>query len=160
MSANNKISAEITPAQLAAVSTSIADLKTALNAVLIFNLTPDDRSGMLKMGDKTLAFVSKSINYAQQNPTLVPAYFDLVEAQKDYKLTTDLYLVYQQVSSLLRSIEDSNMIAGSEAYEAALVFYNSVKGASRSNVPGAQAIYDDLKQRFPSKREAKPVVSP
>jgi len=40
------------------------------------------------------------------------------------------------------------MVAGSEAYNAALVFYNSAKGASRVNVPGSEAVYNDLQQRF------------
>jgi hypothetical protein len=40
------------------------------------------------------------------------------------------------------------MVAGSEAYNAALVFYNSVKGASRVNVPGSEAVYNNLQQRF------------
>lgn len=155
MSANNKISAEITAAQLQAVITGIADLKNSLSSILKFNLTADDRATMLKMGDKTLAFVGKSLNYAQQNPNLMPSYFDLAEAQKDYKLATDLYQIYQLISALLRSVEDSNMVAGSEAYEAALVFYNSVKGASRSNIAGAQAIFDDLKQQFPRNKVNK-----
>lgn len=155
MSANNKISAEITTAELQAITTGIADLKNSLSTVLKFNLTADERTGMLKMGDKTLAFVGKSLNYAQQNPSLTPTYFDLAEAQKDYKLASDLYQVYQLLSALLRSVEDSNMVAGSEAYEAALVFYNSVKGASRSNIAGAQAIFDDLKQQFPRNKSSK-----
>ena len=50
------------------------------------------------------------------------------------------------------------MMAGSEAYNAALVFYNSAKGASRVNVPGSEAVYSDLQQRFavkPKKTETK-----
>jgi hypothetical protein len=50
------------------------------------------------------------------------------------------------------------MVAGSEAYDAALIFYNSMKGASRVNVPGSQAVYNDLQQRFavkPQKTVAK-----
>jgi TolA-binding protein len=39
--------------------------------------------------------------------------------------------------------------AGSEAYQAALVFYNSVKFAAAQGVSGAKAVYDELKKRFP-----------
>ena len=41
------------------------------------------------------------------------------------------------------------MMAGAEAYDAALIFHASVKGASRTNTPGSEAIYEDLVQRFP-----------
>ncbi len=108
------------------------------------------------MGAKTLAFVSKTLAYASQNPSLVPNYIDLEEAKKDNKLASDIYVIFQQLSTLLRAIEDTGMIAGSEAYEAALVIYHSIKGASRSNVPGTQAMHDDLKQRFPGRGKQSP----
>jgi hypothetical protein len=41
------------------------------------------------------------------------------------------------------------MVAGSEAYQAALVFYKSVKVAAAQDIPGAKAVYDELKTRFP-----------
>lgn len=44
------------------------------------------------------------------------------------------------------------MVTSSEAHEAALVLYNAVKGAHRSNVAGTQDIFKDLKQQFPRKR--------
>jgi hypothetical protein len=87
----------------------------------------------------------------------------VAEARKDYALSRALTSIEQEVSTLLRSIEDANMIAGSEAYDAALVFYNAVKGASKGNIPGSQAIYDDLSQRFPRggvKKAAKPAQQP
>ncbi|WP_443939714.1 hypothetical protein [Pedobacter sp. MW01-1-1] len=82
---------------------------------------------------------------------MVPKYVDLVEARKDYKLSSDVYTIYQQLSTLYRGIEGTGMVAGAEAYEASLVIYHSLKGASRSNIPGTQAMYDDLKQRFPGR---------
>lgn len=148
---DNRISEVITPEQATAVMSSIEALHTALSHVLVINLTNDDRFNMLKMGDKTLAFVHKALEYAQQNPNLTPKFLDLPEAQKDYKLSSDLYAIVQKLNTLLRAVEDVSMVAGSEAYAGSLVFYQSVKGAAKSNEPGAQAIYDDLKKRFPGK---------
>ena len=151
MSLSNKISIEITPDQSAAISAAFQQLKTVLAPVSIINLTAEERMSTLKMGDKTLAFVNKTLEYAMQNPSLVPNYIDLAEAKKDNKLASDIYAFFQQLSTLLRAVEDTGMIAGSEAYEASLVIYHSIKGASRSNISGTQAIYDDLKQRFPGR---------
>jgi hypothetical protein len=151
MSLSNRISTEITTEQSAAIAATFEQLKTTLAPVLSINLTAEERKAMLKMGDKTLAFVNKTLEYATQNPSLVPNYVDLAEARKDNKLTADIYGIFQQLSTLLRAMEDTGMVAGSEAYEAALVIYHSIKGASRSNIPGTQAIYDDLKQRFPGR---------
>jgi hypothetical protein len=157
MSTSNRISAVITPEQLAASNDAITAFKNNLSNILILNLTAEERRTMLKMGDKTLAFVKKALEYAAQNPGLVPSFMDLPEAKKDYDLAAALYGIFQQLNTLTTAVEDTGMVAGSEAYEAALVFYHSVKGASRSNVPGSQAIYDDLSQRFPGQRKAKTV---
>jgi hypothetical protein len=151
MSLSNRISVEITAEQSAAIAAALEQLKTALAPVLTINLTAEERMASLKMGDKTIAFVGKTIEYATQNPSLVPGYVDLNEAKKDNKLAADIYAIFQQIVTLSRGLEDTGMVAGSEAYEAALVIYYSIKGASRSNIPGTQAVYDDLKQRFPSR---------
>ncbi|WP_097130802.1 hypothetical protein [Pedobacter xixiisoli] len=148
----NQVSAEITAAQSTAVMQNVDNINNVLKDVLTINLTTDDRSHMLKMGDKTLAFLQKALEYASQNMALCPTFLSLPEAQKDYELAAGLQVIKQRVSALLRAIEDAEMVAGSEAYDAALIFYNSVKGAARSNIGGSQAIENDLKNRFPGRR--------
>jgi hypothetical protein len=158
MSQENQISMTIPAETLAAITTNFSAVNALLANILLFNLTAEERKAMLVMGDKTLAFVQKSLEYAENNPALLPPYLDLAEAKKDFALAHDLYGVLQQVNTLQRAIEDTMMVAGSEAYNAALVFYNSVKGASRVNVPGSEAVYNDLQQRFavkPKKTETK-----
>jgi hypothetical protein len=41
------------------------------------------------------------------------------------------------------------MTAGSEAFQSALIFYNSAKVATSQSIPGAKAVYEELKRRFP-----------
>jgi hypothetical protein len=48
------------------------------------------------------------------------------------------------------------MCAGSEAYQSALVFYNSAKVAAGNDVTGAKAVYEELRKRFPSTRRRNP----
>ncbi|MGV3545617.1 MAG: hypothetical protein ACO1N4_01050 [Pedobacter sp.] len=109
----NQISAEITAARSTAVIENVNTITDTLKDVLIINHTADDRSHMLAMGDKTLAFVKKALEYAAQNEALCPAFLDLAEAQKDYELAAKLDTLRQKVSSLLRAIEDAEMVAGS-----------------------------------------------
>ncbi len=47
------------------------------------------------------------------------------------------------------------MNSGSEAYTAALQYYNFVKQADKNNVPAAKPVYEDLAQRFPATRRAQ-----
>ena len=158
MSQENLISTTIPAETLAAINTNLSAVNAALANILLFNLTADERKAMRVMGDKSIAFVQKALEYAENNPTLLPSYLDLVEAKKDFALAHDLYSILQQINTLQRAVEDTMMVAGSEAYDAALIYYNSIKAASRGNVPGTEAIYNDLQQRFavkPQKAVAK-----
>jgi hypothetical protein len=50
---------------------------------------------------------------------------------------------------LHENVDDTVMVAGSEAYQSALVSYNSVKMAAHQDIPNAKAVYEELKKRFP-----------
>src|SRR4051794_20858259 len=116
MSQTNQISAVITAQDLADINTAIGTIQNKLANILVFNLSGEDRQGLSKMGDKTLAFVKKSLEYANAYPTLIPAFLDVAEGQKDYALSRDLYTIFQQINALNRALEDTVMVAGSEAY--------------------------------------------
>ena len=155
MSQENLISTEIPAQTIADILNQLTAVNNSLASILIFNLTGQDRKELYKLGDKSQAFVEKSLEYASTNPTLVPTYLDLPEGKKDLKLFQDLSTILKQVSTLQRAVEDTMMVAGSEAYDAALVFYASVKGASRVNVPGSEAVFEDLQKRYIAKSKRK-----
>jgi len=153
------ISATISAANLTAIKTKINEIKALLP--FLINLTAEERQTIPKMGDDTLSFVSKALEYAQNNPNLVPPYVDIVEMNKDFKLAADLISILQPLNQLQEGVDDSNMAAGSEAFVTALAFYNTVKYAAKQNVPGAEAIYNDLKTRFPGgPQNGEPVITP
>jgi len=138
------------------VLTQVLDLQTQVKTLLapyLVALTPDERRGIPKMSDKTVTFVSKTLEYANAYPQFAPAYLNMEGLQIDVKAVDDLTSVEQLVENLASQVSDSIMLSGSEAYVAALTFYNSVKEAARRNVPGAKAIYDDLKMRFEQSRK-------
>ena len=101
------------------------------------------------MGPKTLNFVEKSHAYASENPSFVPKYLQMDDFDIDYADACDLWALYTRVRQLEEGLADTQMIAGSEAYQTALVFYNSVKTAASNGVPGTKAVYEELKKRFP-----------
>jgi hypothetical protein len=112
-------------------------------------LTPSERRTIAKMGEKTLGFVEKSHEFATDNPTLVPSYLDMTAFGIDFADAHNLWSLFLLTQQLHENVDDTTMVAGSEAYQAALVFYNSVKMATRQDIPGAKAIYAELKKRFP-----------
>lgn len=48
-------------------------------------------------------------------------------------------------------LNDSLMLAGSEALQAALAFYAYLKIAARNKVPGAKSAYEELSEYFPGR---------
>ena len=145
---NDKHKDAIPEAVLTQVYGQIEAVKTAL-APYTLALTPQERHAMLKMGDKSLAFVEKTHDYAQDNPTLVPSYLDMDDFDKDFSDAHGLWRLHTAIHQLDELVEDTIMAAGSEAYHAALAVYHNIQAAAKQDIPGAKAIYEDLKSRFP-----------
>jgi hypothetical protein len=140
------ISAELKPAE----KNEVLELINQINQKLPFlvNLTPDERHSLPKMGDKSFSFVEKALELAQQNLNLVPPYVNIDELRRDFELARSLRDILNVVSQLYEKLSDTYLAVGSEAYTAALQFYNSAKLASKSNVPGTDVIVDELGKRF------------
>jgi hypothetical protein len=115
-------------------------------------LTPEERRELPKMGEKTVSFVQKSYELAGANPDLCPAFLDMAEFGVDLADATGLLVVDNTTRQALETVSDIQLLAGSEAYQASLSFYNYVKLLAAQDVPNAKAIYEELKQRFPRTR--------
>jgi hypothetical protein len=105
------------------------------------------------MGDKTFSFVEKSCNYAAQNSTLVPPYMDVKAFQKDLNLVHELISLKSTTRQALDFLEEIRTGAGCNAYMHARAFYHTVKNAAMQKVPGAKAIYEELKCRYPGHKQ-------
>ena len=149
----NKISLDIAATVLTNVNTAIGTIKT--NLPFLLTLTPEDRIKMLKMGDKSLAFVRKAYEYGKLNPSLVPSYISLEEMRKDIEASEKLHAIYSQLNDLVSRLDDTIMVASSEALNAALGIYSSAQAAAKNNVPGAKGVVEDLQTRFLLKNKPK-----
>lgn len=138
------------PADVLARAHSMINEALALLSPYMLALTPTDRRELPKMGEKTIAFVEKAHEFAKQNPNLRPPYMDMNDFDIDFSDARSLWALLNTVHQLEQTLDDTEMVAGSEAYRTALVFYQSVKMASAQNVPGAKAVYEELKTRFPN----------
>jgi len=154
--ATNLISYELTQERVDEIRKKIAELNQLLDFTIV--LTPDERSILPIMGDKTVAFVEKSLEMAKNNPQLLPPYLDVPELQRDLSTAKQINPLISELEIALAKLNDTSLAAGSEAYSAALVFYNTVKSAQKTNVSGAESLYNELKQRFPGRpKTTKPI---
>lgn len=153
----NVVSIVIPPGDLQQVIFKLQEINAILKPYLIA-LTPDDRKTLPKMNDKTEPFVTKALDYAKSNPEFAPAYMSVPELQIDMKAVSDLTSILQLLEPLCDNVNDTEMLCGSEAYMAALTYYNSVKHGAKMNVPSAKGIYEDLKKRFEKTSSPKSAV--
>jgi hypothetical protein len=136
---------------LTEVQVHIDSAKAALRPYVL-PLTPDERQKMPKMGNKTLSFVEKAYDFANANPDLAPPYLDMLGFAVDKGDATGLRALLNSSIQLEEYISDTEMVAGSEAYQSALIFYNCMKLLASQDIPGARAIYEELSEFFHKRR--------
>lgn len=153
MALENQISIEIPEDVITSVLTKLQECKNDL-APYLQALTANETSGLLKMGDKSLATVQKVKSYIETNPEFVPGYLDTSEFLKDESVVSQLTPIANIAEQLSADVSDTLTLAGSEALKASLLYYGQVREADSKGVTSAKPIYDDLKQRF-SKRKTK-----
>jgi len=73
---------------------------------------------------------------------------------------TTLTGLQRSLAQPMAALDDSTLAAGSEAYSAALAYYQAVKGAARMKVQGAEAIANDLGERFPGRPRPRQSEAP
>jgi hypothetical protein len=143
---NNRLSITMTAAQITAVKTAVQTIQT--NMPFLVGLTVEERMRLPKINVANKAFTEDAINSMVNNPSLLPAYFNVAEMQKDMTLFAQLDELNTLVNQLGERISDTQLLAGSEAYVSALAAYRNFEAAANAGVAGADTIYDLLKSRF------------
>lgn len=140
------ISAEIPDETVTQLIQQVREIEKLLPFVI--NLTPDQIRALPKMGDKSIPFVEKSLEFAQEYPELVPPYLDVPELQRDLDLYKKLKRLKNILQPLTEKVCDTYYAAGAEAFTAARTFYKSTKNASGLSVPGSDTIAEELGKRY------------
>ncbi len=148
------ISIEITQAELDQIYSYINSIKSGLSTHLV-TLEKKDRMRVAKLSDHNFSFTEKSLDSMLQNPNLAPKFVDVVEMGKDLDAVKILRKILAPLKQITADIEDSILLAGSEAYTAALAYYHSIKGNMKMNVSGAETVYDELSKQFAKKSVKK-----
>jgi tetrahydromethanopterin S-methyltransferase subunit G len=147
------ISAQIAPSDLEAIKDALNTIETKLP--FLVHLSLEERRKMVKMGNKSLAFVSNSLAAAQSNPSILPASFDVDEFKLDYELATTLSDIHTRLQQLNEKVDDTLVAVSSEAMSSSLTVYDYVKTAAKKT-PGLKAIADQLGERFKATRTKAP----
>ncbi|MCU0549242.1 MAG: hypothetical protein MUC48_07835 [Leptolyngbya sp. Prado105] len=151
MKATNLVSASLTADDQKEVMNAIALIKSKLPFLL--STTAEERKALTKMGDKSQAFVSLALDLANQSQDYLPRSFEVEEMRKDVELYQQLRPILLALTQLQELVDNTSMVAGSEAMVAALTVYNAAKEHGQD--AGLEAILAEMSQRFARMRKTK-----
>lgn len=143
---NNRLNITATAVQITTVKTALQTIST--NLPFLIGLTTEERVALPTINVSNKAFAEDAINAGVNNASLIPSYVSMANVQNDMTLFTQLDEIILLVKQLLEKLEDTQLLVGSEAYVGALSTYKLISAAADAGVPGADAIYNQLKQRF------------
>ncbi len=139
----SNINTSLTTIQLNDVKTKINDIKAIL--VFLINLTMAERGGLYKMGNIRYTLATKALQHGTNNASLIIGAMSLTGANTDKLLYDQLMEIRGILASLIEGIDDTKMAAGSEVLTLFVKpLWGAVKILREQNVPGMDAIYDDL----------------
>ena len=152
---NNRIDTVISDEQRIAVKTAFETIKT--NMPFLTGLTVDERIALPKINVSNKAFTEDAINAIANNSELLPGYLKVEAMKNDLTLFMQLDELLGIARQIVELMEDTQMLAGSEAYSSSLTAYKLFQAASEAGLKGSDAIYDSLKTRF-AQTTSTPVV--
>jgi len=139
-----------------------SDKKDILNAIEVLNtkllphlieLGHGEVRELPVMGDKSYAFVTKTLEFAKQYPEFA-ALINMPEFEKDVISVSALREFSVPLAQLTKKAQDTITLAGSEAYVSALTYYGSAREGKKRKLPNAILITDELGKRFPQRPHA------
>lgn len=138
------------------VEAILAGIKTIRGKMSFLKaLSADEKNGMVKLGDKSRAFVEKSYDLAKNyGGDFLPAKFDVKEMGKDVELFKALSTVLLALNKLQEEVEDTLFCAGTDAYSSALAVYQYARN-SKLGSSGLDGAVDELGKRFMRRAKSK-----
>ena len=148
----NLVNAELPAADAVEIDTAIETIKSKTNFTI--SLTPEEKAGLVKMGNVFRQPVVIAMNVVTEHPEIMPGTFDVANFKKDYNLVLALQPISQKLHVLLQAIDDTIMAAESDSVTAMLEVYGEVK-THKDKLPGLNAVYNEMRTFFPRKRSIK-----
>lgn len=125
MDYSNKISTTISKKDIKEIQDAINFIDDKLPD--LDTLTSEERAALPKMEKNTINFVLESLVEAEKYPEQIPQNIEVDEIRKDVELINSIYKILDPLQKLAKKLEDSALLAGSEAYLPSIGIYNAMK---------------------------------
>jgi hypothetical protein len=140
---NPYLGPEVTQEVLSGITQKLDEIDQLLNFAV--GLSSRDRQRRQALGRQRVQFVQLSLEHLQQNPALVPPYFNSVEVIRNFGLHQDLQKILEKMKQVSRQVSDTVHYTGAQAATDALAYYSVVKRAAKAGVPGIEAAKERMK---------------
>jgi len=150
---SNRIDATLTAASIQEAKNELHSFEDLLP--FLTGLTPQERMTLPKINVSNKIFVEDSLMHIQNTPGVLPPYVDVVKLKNDLVLYTQMDELLSVARRIVEKLEDTMMLAGSEAFVMSLVAYRLFAAAAVAGVPGADTAYNHLQQRFKQASEGE-----
>jgi len=150
----SNINITLTPAQILAIQKAISELKNPSNMPVQFNLTKAERTSIPNISNERYPYVQRSVQiHGPTNPVLANGVAGLgvgtlAEATNDLTFYDQMKSFILQLLQVVEIYQDTQQVAGGEAFNWMEELYDYSKSAAKNQVPGADAVVDDLKTLF------------
>ncbi len=125
MKYTNQISASVSKKDLKEIIEAIEFIDEKLADLV--SLSDEELASLPKMGKNTFSFVLENLKLAETNQELVPKDVSLVELKKDIELINVIEKILEPLNKLTKKLNDSVVLASSEAYLPSMAIYNAIK---------------------------------
>ncbi|MEV8470161.1 hypothetical protein [Ralstonia sp. UNC404CL21Col] len=147
----NLISFQPSAADLTAVDAALKTLEEKLAGLI--DLSIEQHSTLMKMGDKSEAFCRKAVEVLGNNPGVLPANFSLAELRRDLAGFDTLRPRLVRVEKLYEKMRDSQLALGRDLMTGSLEGYAFLKVAGKGE--GLDTARQALSARFSRGRRKK-----
>lgn len=142
----NRLHSTIDQVDFDAVISAFQTIESTLP--FLIGLTAEERKVLPKINVDNKIFTEDAINAAVHNPDFIPRFLNVSEMQTDLTLFEQLDQLMGVANRVAEKISDTRMLAGSESFISALTAYRAFETAANSGMPGADLIYQQLRERF------------
>ncbi len=121
----NLISTQISEENMKEIMIAIEKIDSLLPDLV--TLSSEKVASLPKVSSSTIEFVYETLELVDKFPGLIPDDIELPEIRKDAELINSINTILKPLKKLVRKLEDSAVLAGSEAYVPSMAIYNAVK---------------------------------
>lgn len=112
-------------------------------------LSSEERTRYGKIGGSNKLIVDKAHLFMQQNASLVPAFVNMEEFERDFKAREEIEEMIQKLELITRRLSDTKILLDNDNYHDAMAFYRAIRYYAGEQEQMAIPIYEEMKQFFP-----------